>query len=136
MYGPTEKMITSSTTVFGVRKSVDGGVTWEDMEYVNPPMVAGVEYRTTERWNGKPVYTKLIDFGLSANSAQITFSGATMILRHSGNVGGYATPYANGGDLKNAWSAHFAVARTVATLYCGSEMVGLQTYLQIWYTKD
>ncbi len=36
-----------------------GGV----QEWLNPPMVIGVEYRTTERYNGKPVYWKLVDFG-------------------------------------------------------------------------
>lgn len=30
-----------------------------EWEWVNPPMMVGVEYRTTERWNGKPVYAKL-----------------------------------------------------------------------------
>lgn len=34
--------------------------TWE---YVNPPMQLGVEYRTTERYLGKPVYAKLVDCG-------------------------------------------------------------------------
>lgn len=33
-------------------------------EWVNPPMILGVEYRTTERYNGKPVYVKLINLGL------------------------------------------------------------------------
>lgn len=30
---------------------------WQPWEWVNPPMVPGVEYRTTKRHNGKPVYT-------------------------------------------------------------------------------
>lgn len=34
---------------------------WKEWEYVNPPMHYGVEYLTTERWNGKPVYVQLID---------------------------------------------------------------------------
>jgi hypothetical protein len=34
---------------------VDGNAEW-----INPPMVADVEYRTTERWNGKPIYTKAL----------------------------------------------------------------------------
>lgn len=33
---------------------------WGEWEWINPPMVAGVEYRTTERCGGKPVYTKLV----------------------------------------------------------------------------
>ena len=36
---------------------------WSSWDWVNPPMVPGVEYRTTERWQGKPIYTKLIDCG-------------------------------------------------------------------------
>ena len=30
--------------------------TWTQWEWVNPPMILGTEYRTTERWNGSPVY--------------------------------------------------------------------------------
>lgn len=32
-------------------------------EWVNPPMNLGTEYRTTERYLGKPVYVKLVDCG-------------------------------------------------------------------------
>lgn len=48
--------------------SYDGGTiqkrklagAWQPWEWVNPPMELGVEYRTTERYLGKPVYAKLI----------------------------------------------------------------------------
>lgn len=43
------------------RPDYNNAVPWNSWEYVNPPMLAGVEYRTTERWQGKPVYTKLVD---------------------------------------------------------------------------
>lgn len=49
----------------------DGGVTWtfNPWEYENPPLVAGVEYRTTERYKGNnPVYVKLINFGAMPNT--------------------------------------------------------------------
>lgn len=54
-------------TVFGscyfnddfVFRNLLGGE-WGEWEFSNPPMYSGVEYRTTERWNGKAVYTKLI----------------------------------------------------------------------------
>lgn len=35
--------------------------TWQALEWENPPMLAGKEYRTTERWGGAPVYKKRID---------------------------------------------------------------------------
>lgn len=34
-----------------------------EWEWVNPPMVIGVEYRTTERYLGKPVYAQVVKFG-------------------------------------------------------------------------
>ena len=37
--------------------------TWGPWEWVNPPMQLGVEYRTTERYLGKPVYVKVVDCG-------------------------------------------------------------------------
>ena len=37
--------------------------TFEEWEWINPPMVLGTEYRTTERYNGSPVYKQLIDIG-------------------------------------------------------------------------
>ena len=40
-------------------------------EWLNPPMIAGVEYCTTERYNGSPVYTKLfnpIDIGVGTTT--------------------------------------------------------------------
>jgi len=41
-----------------------GSMYWEPWEYINPPMEVGVEYRTTERYQDKPVYVKLVLFGL------------------------------------------------------------------------
>lgn len=50
-------------------RQLDGGV----KEWVNPPMVPGVEYRTTQRFNGNPVYTKLIMAGALSSSGLATF---------------------------------------------------------------
>ena len=48
------------------KQKVDG--VWHPWEYVNPQMVEGVEYRTTERFFGKPVYRKLVNFGTLPNA--------------------------------------------------------------------
>ena len=58
-------------------KSIVGGMVrreiiesiWGAWEWVTPPLAAGVEYRTTERWNGKPVYAWLIDAGALPNTS-------------------------------------------------------------------
>lgn len=64
-----------------------------EVEWANPPMVAGVEYRTTKRHNGQPVYTKLIDYGrLSTSSVPIgtknviSMKGVTTYTDGSGTV--------------------------------------------------
>ena len=45
-------------------------------EWVNPPMYLGVEYRTTERYLGKPVYVKVVNFGaLPANNNKVIQHG-------------------------------------------------------------
>lgn len=40
------------------------------VEWVNPPMLVGVEYRTTERYDGKPVYVKVVDYGTLPNNTE------------------------------------------------------------------
>ena len=47
------------------------GNTWLPWEWVNPPMFQGVEYRTTERYNGKAVYVKLFNIGVLPNATAI-----------------------------------------------------------------
>lgn len=42
--------------------SASGNIVWTDWEYANPPLVAGTEYRTTERYKGSPVFTKLVEY--------------------------------------------------------------------------
>ena len=52
-----------------------GGV----QEWINPPMVPGVEYRTAKRNNGKPVYINLHDIGpLPNNTIKEVVFGTTV----------------------------------------------------------
>ena len=53
-----------------VCKRVCVSKTWNPWEYENPPMLLGVEYRTTERFLGKPVYARVVDFGALPNGVQ------------------------------------------------------------------
>lgn len=41
---------------------------WGEWGFKNPPMYPGVEYRTTERNNGKVVYTMFVDCGILPNA--------------------------------------------------------------------
>lgn len=61
-----------STEYPGCFYRVVGGET----EWYNPPFVVGTEYRTTQRWKGKSVYAKLLQFtGLFPNGAQTYYFG-------------------------------------------------------------
>lgn len=46
-----------------VEREKTGDGEWLPWEFVNPPIVYGIEYRTTERYLGKPVYVKNVDCG-------------------------------------------------------------------------
>lgn len=43
--------------------------------WVNPPMLVGYEYKTTEMFMGNPVYAKLVSLGEAPNAAYKTVSG-------------------------------------------------------------
>ena len=51
-----------------VRKILRAGV-WQPWEHFDPPLMIGPEYRTTERYLGKPVYVKMVDFGALPNAS-------------------------------------------------------------------
>lgn len=68
-----ENAVVNTKTLYGVADNILGaaivarnmtyGSHISDWEYENPPMALGTEYRTTERYRGKPVYAKLVDCG-------------------------------------------------------------------------
>lgn len=116
------------------------GTEWKPWEYINAPMYAGREYRTTERWNGSPVFTMLIDCGAATNKMTVDYpadvaANITGVVRYAGKVGGQVVPAISSNSLSNAWTTHMAVGTTGAVVYCGESMVGAATYLQIWYTR-
>ena len=46
--------------------------TWEEWEWENPPITTGTQYRTTQRYDGKPVYAKNISFGALPKNTEKT----------------------------------------------------------------
>lgn len=59
---------------------------WEPWEWVNPPLLAGVEYRTTERYAGKPIYIKYISY-----TAPISITGSWTFFRIPHGISNYST---------------------------------------------
>ena len=58
-------------------------------EWLNPPMLFGVEYRTTERYLGKPVYRKAITLGNLPNTTTKTIEHGITNLHIAFELSGY-----------------------------------------------
>lgn len=117
------------------RYTTNGGSTWTE-EWTNPPMEVGVEYRTTERWNGKAVYTELYSLGNSNGSSKQTLSlgdNYTSFIRDACWVAG--VPVVSAIDPTNSANFGTAYCCTGTTLYLWYKVSGHAIMYQIWYTK-
>lgn len=121
-----------------IRWCVNG--TWTE-EWENPPMVAGVEYRTTERWDGKAVYIKRVNLGTLPASGQKTTGycpgGSTNVrfeaytITSSGNVS--PLPHITSTGVINA----SVYASEYNIVVCAMKDVSTSTgFAIVRYTKD
>ena len=107
-------------------------------------MALGVAYRTTERWKGKTVYTKLIDCGALPNASRKIVSigeAYTKSIRCMGQVTSVNGIEADAKDTIPSWWDN----TDFCTIYCSSMGVVLHTTqnmsnrtatAQVWYVKD
>lgn len=120
---------------------------WQPWEWLTPPMELGVEYRTTERYLGKPVYTQIKQFD-NLTTEQSFYPGGD-IIRYSGE---YQWPYGDdthwapgmptrqpGGAAEgNVPNIDFGIAYNTGLrliVNAGSEIIGKSARVQVWYTK-
>lgn len=123
---------------------------WSEWEYENPPMAEGVEYRTTERWLGKPVYTKLVEYTATSNIGNsgssygfsVSFSTPNFknLIRYCGTIEGtgraipcFYNPEEGGGyiGLNFMNTQGVAVEMNKVTLTAGTKLL-----IQVWYVKN
>lgn len=89
---------------------------WQPWEWDNPPMLPGVEYRTTRRHQGRPVYRKLIIYtnvdtvgsGSGVVSVNIPhgITGMTSMVGCGATTDGYQLPYISlGGGITSVVGA-------------------------------
>ena len=117
------------------RYLVSGG--WSAWEYVNPTMALGVEYRTTERFLGKPVYAKVVNFGALPNSASKTFAHGISnidVICHFIAVGKVG---AESVVVNNVWCVNHCYATAVDIVISASEDLSAwkNCYCTLKYTK-
>lgn len=121
----------ASTSI--TRVKVNG--VWQPFEWVNPPMNPGVEYRTTERYLGKPVYCKLVNAGLmpSANNAKLVAHGIADVkdcLRCNATWSGVTS-------FPSRFRATVTMDRTNITLDSGVQVdyPSANVFVTMYYTK-
>jgi len=107
-------------------------------EWINPPMKLGVEYRTTERFEGNPIYCQAFSVPkLAANSTNLGLSSygirQTALIRYNGNAWNY-----------NASTIYWLPGNEVGLVYKsgatyleghGVDITGYKASLRIYYTK-
>lgn len=112
--------------------------TWGTWEWVNPPMQPGVEYRTTERFFGKPVYVKVVNCGQLSDGKEVEHGISNMdyCISAQGLMSGLALPQIINHDLSNTWSAYISqVTKTKIRFECGTTVVGNNIAAVLKYTK-
>lgn len=150
-YNTTQELFPIASTTRLVR-TTKSEIEWNEWECDNPPLLVGMEYRTTERYEGKPVYVRAgsytftADFGDVSTVSNIVISlgyiNATKILRTelafsaSGTTDRtYTLPMAaaNGGSLMVNTALHnggLVLIANKANLAAGAVLFGTFYYVK------
>lgn len=111
-----------------------------EKEWYSPPMEMGVEYRTTERHNGKPVYAKLVDYGAFPNTGNknvlyATTGECTIVSLHGQLSDG--TPFSSGYNESRTSGGTFWVDATHwnIRILTESDMSALTATVSVKYIK-
>lgn len=121
---------------------------WQPWEWINPPMKLGVEYRTTERYMGNPVYVKLIDCGnlpdgttkdVAHGITNLGFIVGAQAIASDGTSGfnGHSyMPSFYDGSFTARWANYLAgVDSNNISIFCGGGLAGCPVYVTFKYTK-
>lgn len=130
-FDPTDSTLHGTVlrrTVYGV----GAGAKIYPWELVNPPLNLGVEYRTTERYLGKPVYVKAVNFGALPNNAVKQVAHGISNLQFAISVTGES----NGDNLiGNMYITYVHIGYTNITIKTNANRSGTSATVLIKYTK-
>lgn len=110
-------------------------------EWVNPPMALGVEYRTTEKYLGKPVYVKVVDCGEITDGKEIDTGIPWALKVDVVSIQSYYSnplprvPFNTPSGSLNTLGAAFYVNAHIIKFVCGTAGAGGQARAIIRYTK-
>lgn len=92
----------------------EGETLMANMEWLNPPMQLGVEYRTTERFQGKPVYALFAEFGVNRNGRVVYFGENIQSVVRGVAYAGDTLPYPlYQGTVFGDWSCWYQFERGI-----------------------
>lgn len=115
--------------------------TWQPWEWQNPPLSPGTEYCTTERYNGKPVYTKLVVFGKLPNTTASSVAHGITSIETIVSVSGSTSDKKNiptlnyGGGSSMDDVIDVLVDPTNVTIYAARDRSNATANVLIRYTK-
>lgn len=122
---------------------------WLPISWETPPMQLGVEYRTTEKWLGKAVYTKLIDVGTmpnaTTNSIRVFDEGTDLTNIRMINISGIGISSESGAQQIfpiTTWSQGAAVyaqyhsGTGYVSVLARQDMTSYSAMIKFKYTKD
>lgn len=131
----------ASNLYYVVRRKVCFNSVWGDWEWHDPPLLLGIEYLTTERYLGKAVYAKLVNFGAlpAATTKSVSFtdaSGATVVYCAL-HLSDGAFIVGEGTD-RNVTITTITVhpSRTAVSVITTVDLSAVTAYALVKYTKD
>lgn len=117
------------------------GGQWNSWEHISPPMVVGVEYRSTQGWQGRTVFTRLVDCGEITSGKTVGIEGLYgTVIRWSGVRGNNVPLPAQSAGLNADDFVEVSIYRVETgeqiTIVCSDSNVGQNVTIQLWYVKD
>mgnify|MGYP005977157159 CR=1 FL=1 len=119
----------------GTLRRIRRNGTWEEWEWIDPPMELTAEYRTTERYLGKPVYCKLVNFGALPNATQ-------KVVKHNiPNVSSVISVYGSAQDQAIVVGAFgmqvtsIQADNTNVAIWTSADLSNYSAYVAMKYTK-
>lgn len=122
-------------SIISIRRKLNS--VWQPWELVNPPMKLGFEYRTTERYLGKPVYAMAVDFGNlpNATTKEITVSGVSSPNKVV-SVFGYTSDYKTIPTFSYSWGPMTALPDAIALDAHAHPVDGLRIHVETQYNRS
>lgn len=105
---------------------------WQPFEWEHPPMQLGVEYRTLERYNGKPVYAKAINFGQAPNA---TYKDVSHGIENFGQLVSYTGMMGSANLIEAPALDNILINASIIRITTNTDASASYVYLVLRYTK-